>query len=46
MKIEGKEIIDNANDIQPGEAFFSFGSAKKSKLILKQIKISNQSYIL
>ena len=43
MKIDGKEIIDNANDIQPGEAFFSFGSApKKSKLILKR----NQKYLI
>ncbi len=37
MKINGKEIIDNASDILPGEAFFSFGSApKKAALELEK----------
>ena len=43
MKIDGEKIIDNANDIIPGEAFFSFGSApKKSKLNLEK----NKKYLI
>ena len=30
MKINGKEIIDNASDILPGEAFFFWQRSKKS----------------
>ena len=29
MFIDNKELIDNWNNIEPGEAFFTFGSASK-----------------
>ena len=37
LLIDGKELIDNWNDIEPGEAFFTFSSAsKKGVLNLQQ----------
>ena len=43
MKIDGEQIIDNANDIMPGEAFFSFGSEpRKSKQTLEK----NKKYLI
>ena len=43
MKIDGEQIIDNAKDIMPGEAFFSFGSEpKKSKQTLEK----NKKYLI
>ena len=43
MKIDGEQIIDNAKDIMPGEAFFSFGSEpRKSKQTLEK----NKKYLI
>ena len=37
LLIDGKELIDNWNNIEPGEAFFTFSSAsKKGVLNLQQ----------
>ena len=43
LLIDGKELIDNWNNIEPGEAFFTFSSASKKGIVDMQ---KGESYLI